>query len=311
MPTLSLEQIHIDVVRNATDDFNPFHDLNRWQNIHANPFPGPIALGFQLAGLALDRIAQHRHSTGESGLPREHGLHFSNYQFTFAGAVLSGSKLDVQVRKTGNRIESRGELSNRVTVKQDGKLALMGMRSDARRPTITFETPAELSSGVRAIPDRTLLPSSCYFLKRKHLMTSNGKNFCAGSLMPQHHYFDELAERIYFPPSFILSLVSCALLERAWSEGHDFEERPYVYTRHSFSFDKRLQRQLRSNDSIHLLVSQALEREAEGGLGGSDIPQIQHRCIGILNDDQVLFRGEVGLSELHAILKRLFGNSGS
>ena len=68
MDALRLEQIHIDVVRNATDDFNPFHDPNRWQNIQENPFGGPIALGFQLVGLALDRIVQHREAQGERQL---------------------------------------------------------------------------------------------------------------------------------------------------------------------------------------------------------------------------------------------------
>jgi hypothetical protein len=46
------QQIHIDVARNATDDFNPFHDQNKWNRIHGkihgNPFGMPIVLGFQI-----------------------------------------------------------------------------------------------------------------------------------------------------------------------------------------------------------------------------------------------------------------------
>jgi acyl dehydratase len=304
MPAMTLKQIHIDVVRNATDDFNPFHDPNRWHNIRDNPFNGPIALGFQLAALALDRIAQYRRSSGEDGLADAHGLHFSNYQFTFASAVTPGSALEVQVRKTGNRIASQGELSNRVTVKQNGRLALMGMRKDTRDPTLVMDGPLGLPPRIEQVPDRSILPDSSYFLKRKYLMTSNGKNFCAGSLIPQHHYFDELADRVYFPPSFILSLVSCALLERAWSKGHDFEDRPYIYTSHSFCFDKRLQRQLKSNDQINLLVSEAETVPVEAGLGASGVPQIHHDCLGVLRDNRVLFRGQVGLAELHDVLPR-------
>ncbi len=45
---LCFQQIHIEVARNATDDFNPFHDKNRWQNVASNPFGGPIVLGFKL-----------------------------------------------------------------------------------------------------------------------------------------------------------------------------------------------------------------------------------------------------------------------
>ena len=304
MPALILEQLHIDVARNATDDFNPFHDLHRWQNIHANPFDGPIALGFQLAGLALDRISQHRDTVGEGNLAWANKLFFSNYQFTFASAVTANSELEVQVRRTSNRIDARGELSNRVMLKTSGRLALMGMRRDTRRPTLPLRFPSDIPFALEQIEDRTILPGSGYFLKRKYLMTSNGKNFCAGCFIPQHHYFDELADKVYFPPAFVLSLVSCALLERAWSEGHDFEARPYLYTNHTFSFDKRLQRQLKSNDRIHLLVSGAENGTAEDGLGNSGIPQIQHHCYGILNENQVLFHGRVGLAELEDVLKQ-------
>ena len=304
MPAMTLKQIHIDVVRNATDDFNPFHDPNRWHNIRDNPFHGPIALGFQLAALALDRISQYRQSVGEEGLADAHGLHFSNYQFTFASAVIPGNGLEVQVRKTGNHIQSRGELSNRVTVKQDGRLALMGMRKDSREPALDMRGLPGMPPRIGQVQDRCILPDNGYFLKRKYLMTSNGKNFCAGCLIPQHHYFDELADKVYFPPSFILSLVSCALLERAWSKGHDFEDSPYIYTSHSFCFDKRLQRQLKSNDQINLLVSEAATLAADGGLGAAGIPQIQHDCLGVLSDNRVLFRGQVGLAELHDILPR-------
>lgn len=296
-----LQQIHIDVVRNATDDFNPFHDPNRWENIRDNPFGGPIALGFQLAGLALDRISQYRVSQSEQLLPEENGLHYGNYQFSFAGAVTAGSELQVQVRPTRNRIESEGELSNRVLVKEGGRLVLMGSRKDSREAVVDMHPPSSLPS-LQGSTDRSLLAGSDYFLKRKFLMTSNGKNFCAGCFIPQHHYFDELAERVFFPPAFILSLVSCALLERAWHEGHDFEQRPYIYTSHSFSFDKRLQRELRSNDAVYLLVGRSQQRCGKGGLGGSAIPQIQHECIGMLEGERILFRGEVGLAELRDVL---------
>ena len=56
----AFEQIHIDIARNSTDDFNPFHDPLRWNNISGNPFGGPIALGFQLEFLCSDRIMRRR-----------------------------------------------------------------------------------------------------------------------------------------------------------------------------------------------------------------------------------------------------------
>ncbi len=42
------QQLHIDVARNSTDDFNPFHDPRRYGRIVGSPYPRPIALGFQL-----------------------------------------------------------------------------------------------------------------------------------------------------------------------------------------------------------------------------------------------------------------------
>ena len=49
--------LHIDVARFATDDFNPFHDRNKWQRIEGNPFGGAIALGFQLSSFALHGVS--------------------------------------------------------------------------------------------------------------------------------------------------------------------------------------------------------------------------------------------------------------
>ena len=45
------QQIHIDAARNATDDFNLFHDSNKWNRIRENPSGMPIVLGFQLEAL--------------------------------------------------------------------------------------------------------------------------------------------------------------------------------------------------------------------------------------------------------------------
>jgi hypothetical protein len=100
-------------VRNATDDFNPFHDPQRWQNIEQNPFGDPIELGFQAVALALDKVSSYRREHGEEHLADENGLHFHDYKFTFAGALVPGSELTVQVRKTANNIAKKGELSNR------------------------------------------------------------------------------------------------------------------------------------------------------------------------------------------------------
>jgi len=42
-------QLHIDIARFSTDDFNPFHDQKLWWQIPGTPFSAPLVLGFQLA----------------------------------------------------------------------------------------------------------------------------------------------------------------------------------------------------------------------------------------------------------------------
>ncbi|HHI75651.1 MAG TPA: hypothetical protein ENJ94_00620 [Gammaproteobacteria bacterium] len=297
MPTLT--QLHIDVARNATDDFNPFHDPLRWQNIRDNPFGGPIALGFQLEALALHAVAEHRAARGEPDPLAADGPPFSRLRFSFAGAVRPGDRLEVQVRDTR---PSGGGLGNRVLIRQaGGGLVLSGSRSDFD------EAPPELAQGhglpfdPTALPDRELSPDGRWFHKRKYLMTSNGKNFCAAAGIPQHHYFDELAERVRFPPAYTLALVSCALLERARHQGHDFEAQPFVYTAHQFEIDNRLQRRLRSNDRLHLLAGpQQGEPDEEGD--GHPPRRVIQQCLGILEDGRLLFRGRVTLAPLAAIL---------
>ena len=63
---LRFEQLHIDIARNSTDDFNPFHDPRRWQDIQGNPFGSPIALGFQLEFLVADLIERQRRASAPS-----------------------------------------------------------------------------------------------------------------------------------------------------------------------------------------------------------------------------------------------------
>ena len=77
------------------------------------------------------------------------------------------------------------------------------------------------------VQDRTFLQDQDLFLKRKYMTTSNAKNFLSGSLVEQAEYIDEIAEKVKFPELFPCALLSNALLERAWQEGHDFESRTH------------------------------------------------------------------------------------
>ena len=88
-------------------------------------------------------------------------------------------------------------------------------------------------------------------------MVSNAKNFLSGALVEQSDYIDELDERINFPETFPCALLSSALLERAWQQGHDFEREPMVYKSHSFSVDRKCLKEASSNDVLHLLSRHA------------------------------------------------------
>ncbi len=96
--TYVFSQLHIDVARNSTDDFNLFHDSKNWHKIKQNPFQGPKTLGFQLESLIEDKIAEFRHQADEQDLIDQHSLHFSNYQFSFTIAIKAGQVIEVEIK---------------------------------------------------------------------------------------------------------------------------------------------------------------------------------------------------------------------
>jgi len=75
------EQIHIEVARNATDDFNLLHDKKKWQCTRHNPFEGPIVPGFQLEALLERQIEVFRSAQDERGIIDRYNLRFSNYKY--------------------------------------------------------------------------------------------------------------------------------------------------------------------------------------------------------------------------------------
>jgi hypothetical protein len=298
------EQIHIDVARNSTDDFNPFHDPRRWQLIRDNPFGAPIVLGFQLESLVDFLVTRHRDKAGEARLVAERGLHFSNHEFVFAGVLRAGEGFRVDLRRTIDHGPPGSRLSNRVLVrKAEGDPVLLGTQSDTAEPLCLADAVLPAPDALRRADDRTLAGDGRYFLKRKFLNASNAKNFTLSSLVDQRYYIDELAERVSFPPMFTASLTSCALLEKAWLEGYDFEANPVVYTAHQISIDRRVQRGLRSNDRLHLLVEGPVQATVNKGLGQPSVAQNVYRCFGIAGNRDVLFRAMVYTAPLGAVLK--------
>lgn len=296
-------QIHIDVARNSSDDFNLFHDKNKWQRIRENPFGGPIVLGFQLECLIEDRMRRHRRQHHEDGLIAQHALRFSNYQFTFADAVRAGEPVFIEIKNSQLGGGDNLTLANRVVLKKEKGLVLMGYKKESQRPLFPPDIDLSRLPALRQLPDRHHIGDSGYFLKRKFMNTGNAKNFLSGSLAEESDYFDELENKASFPEIFPVSLVSCALLERAHKAGHDFEREPMVYTSHKISVDREHLRNLKSNDVLHLLIRRAEALSGDKGLGRSAATNHLYHCLGIVGDSIPLFRAEIAMTPLQEIVK--------
>jgi hypothetical protein len=293
------QQLHIDVARNTTDDFNPFHDPARWRAIRGNPFGSTIVLGFQTAFLVSDLI-ERRHRVG-LGITAgtDHGLNFSNYEFRFVGALRPAEHFDVELRNTVDKIASNGGLSTRAVLRKDDNTpVLMGVQSESAAPRFLKDVDLSNLPDLSRQPDRTLIHGGRFFLKRKFLTTSNGKNFVLAGLGRQQDYFDELADYVFFPPMFTAALSSCALLEKAWQQGYDFHLNPVVYSHHEISVDRRLQSTLRSNEPLHLLVEGPLEENPTPHTDPNALAQ-RYRVFGVIRENAILFSALFRLARLH------------
>ncbi len=302
--TEQFNQIHIDVARNATDDFNLFHDSQQWSRIFQNPFQGPIALGFQIESLIENKIQQHRQANNELEVVQQLQLNFSNYQFNFANAIKPDQDLAVTIRNSqfSNDITSP-YLSNRVSVKSNNQLALIGFKKETREPLFLGDSNlCQLPKQLKDLPDRSFLhihsngQDKKFFLKRKFMNVSNAKNFLCGSRVDQRMFFDELQNRYQFPEIFPCSFISCALLEKSMLLKLDFERSPMVYGAHKISVNRTVLTTLKSNDRLHILIH--LQTEAVS----STQNQI-YECYGLIHNNNILFQALVELIPLQAILK--------
>ena len=230
-----------------------------------------------------------------------HALHFSNYQLTFADALAPDQPFYVEIKPT--LVQSAPpSLANRVVIRTDERIVMIGYVRETTDPRVLDDVDVRSLPNLRAAPDREFIAGTGYFLKRKFMNTANAKNFLAGSLCDQGDYFDELAERFEYPDMFPVALVSCALLEKAMKEGHDFLADPMVYLAHTIAVDRRLVRRLRSNDVLHMLVDGPVPVEGEKGLGKSGVKKLRFNCLGIVEPPDVLYRAEVLMAPLDSIV---------
>jgi hypothetical protein len=300
----TFDQIHIEVARNATDDFNLFHDKHKWLQITHNPFKGPIVLGYQLNTLIEYQMRLYRAAHHENQIIEENKLRFSNYQITFVNAVRPRAGISLDIKKTLITTIPNLTLGNRIAMKADNKTVLLGFKKETQVPLFLADTTFEHLPNLDEVPDLTMIPGSPYFLKRKFMNNGSVKNFLSGSLAEQSDYFDELAHVAHYPEIFPCSLSSGALLEKAQLEHHDFKKNPMVYTSHEISVDRKYLGLLKNNDTLHILVHQ-LPESPQNTLNHTNIMQRTYHCYGLLQNNEVLFRVKMNLVPLAEILKNL------
>jgi len=287
--------LHIDVARNSTDDFNLFHDKKKWQQIHNNPFNGPIVLGFQLESLLEGAIREYRLSNQEDVLVNEKGLQYSNYQFSFANPVKADEMIAIKINKSQFYDDPLNPvLSNRVSLKAAGKISAMGYKKESRNPLFIPNPNLFPLNKLVGATDRAYLAGTDFFVKRKFMTTSNAKNFLAGSLVEQSDFFDEIEGKVNFPEIFPCALISCALLEKAIKESLDFKRNPMVYRSHKISIDRWQLAKLKSDDCLHILVKLTQIDDNEN----TPATQQTYECYGVVNHEHLLFRSLISLVPL-------------
>ncbi len=300
----TFEQIHIEVARAASDDFNLFHDKHKWLQITHNPFKGPIVLGFQLNTLIEHQMKLYREARHEDGIIAENHLRFSNYQVTFVNALRPRQEFSLNIKKTLISTIPELTLTNRISIKSQGKTVLLGYKKETKAPLFLADTDLNKLPDLNTVPDNSVVPGTEFFLKRKWMTNGNVKNFLSGSLAEQSDYFDELAHVAHFPEVFPVSLTSGALLEKAMLENHDFKRNPMVYTSQDFSVDRACLAKIRNNDKLHILVRQ-LPESTDNTLNQTSIMLRTYECYGLLENRDILFRIKLNLVPLEEILKNL------
>jgi hypothetical protein len=295
------QQIHIDAARNSTDDFNPFHDPHKYRDIKDNPYKGTIVLGFQLECLIEYLVNLHRDEQGELNFIEEHDLHFSNYQLTFANALLPGEPFKVEIKPSIIKLDPPS-LSNRIIVRKSDSMVIIGHRRETAEPLFVPNNDLSLFADAMSAKQQTSATESQFYLKSKYISAGNAKNFTSGSLCDQYYYFDVLENRVNYPEMYPCSLTSCALLEKAMSENYDFVTNPMVYMSHNISINHRISKNLRTNDELRIAVNGPHIIAGEKGLGKSELTQQLFCCLGLVRENLTLFYAEVFMAPLLSIV---------
>lgn len=306
MSEYTVSQMHIEAARNSTDDFNLFHDKNRWQKIKANPFNGAIALGFQLGCFVEDQINrsgkgyQHQLKMNECTNLIDRPLNISLYEFTFAGSVKSGDNISLVVRDgRASIVDNAMCFSNRIALKANGKTVLIGYKRQTSKHLVQGITSLPRLTDIINSDDRSFISPENFFIKRKYMIVGNAKNFLTSAFAEQSEYIDEFIDKVSFPEMYPLSLISSALLERAQAVGQNLVEQPMIYTSHKLSINKEVLKSLKSSHSLNIVVGPPrTKNDTEENHGN-----VTHECTCVLSTQEILFHAEIKLAPLTSIIK--------
>lgn len=296
-----LSQLHIEAARNSSDDFNLFHDKNRWQMVPSNPFGGPIALGFQLGCYietqinALRKSEQIEHSQNTR-------FSYSAYELSFAGSVCPEDIISLNVKPTKTKQSSDGLVqSNRLLLmskKENQKIkpVIIGSKKEYEKMPQIIEGNFPSFAEIKHLNDRSFIAKSQYFLKHKYMIVGNAKNFLTSAFAEQSEYIDEFEDKVNFPEMYPLGLLSSALLERAQADKYDLRKNPMIFVSHKLVINTSQLAALRSNDRLNILVSQQMPI-------AKNEHKKQHYCLAYANKELPLFQARVELMPLKALLE--------
>ena len=299
---LLMTQLHIDIARNSTDDFNLFHDKSRWHWLRGNPFEGPIALGFQL-GCFIEYQCKLLAMNGDSDVDSEQ-FRFSGYEFSFANCVRPDDEVSLSL-KSGKWSSGDGPsvYSRRLILKANKKPAIIGYKREGNEMTLPLPSKLPPMHMLNGLNDRDLVPGTQYFLKRKYMIVGNAKNFLASAGAEQSLYIDEFADKVDFPEMYPLGLISSALLERAVFEDIDLISHPMIYASQKLCIDKQQLEELRSNDPINILVGPDISDDAnEFSPESSSKKRVIQECVAYSKGDKPLFIAKVCLIPLNSLI---------
>jgi hypothetical protein len=246
----------------------------------------------------------YREAHHEDQIIAENQLRFSNYQIIFVNALRPRQEIHLYIKKTLITTIPELTLTNRISIKSQDKTILLGYKKETKHPLFLANTDFSSLPDLNKLPDKSVVPGTDFFLKRKWMNNGNVKNFLSGSLAEQSDYFDELLHIAHYPEVFPCSLTSGALLEKAQLEKHDFKRNPMVYTSHDISIDRQLLQDIKNNDKLHILVKQLPECR-ENTLNNTSIMLRTYECYGLLEDSAILFRIKLNLVPLEEIIKNL------